>query len=88
MALNWNVENIKDYKAVCWIGEEGDFFRHAIPAVALAEIEADEEEDEEETESASDDVEDEDGDSVTHAGYRRRALAAVSEQDWPSWEIG
>ena len=43
-----------------WIGEEGDFYRHAIPAVALAAIGADEEEDEDETESASDDVEDED----------------------------
>ena len=42
-----------------WIGEEGDFFRQVIPAVALTAIDADEEdtEDEEEADSESDDAE-------------------------------
>jgi hypothetical protein len=45
-----------------WIGEEGEFFRQVIPAVALTAIDADEEdiEDEDDTETESDEAEDDD----------------------------
>src|SRR3954463_2341013 len=31
MSLSWNVENVKDYEKVCWIGEKGDPERRINP---------------------------------------------------------
>src|SRR5262245_49008847 len=67
-----------------WIGEEGDFFRQAIPAVALTAIEADETEDEDfaddseaDTESGSDEAEDTDESEEEEGGKtsRKRRVA-------------
>ena len=52
-----------------WIGEEGEFFRHSIPAVALeaALSEDDEEEDEEEGEEVAEEEEEEEEEDTKKA---------------------
>jgi uncharacterized protein YodC (DUF2158 family) len=54
-----------DHVECIWTGEEGDFFRETIPAIALEAVEF--EQDDEDAENGDDDEEDEDEDEVVHA---------------------
>ena len=58
-----------------WIGEEGEFFRQTIPAVALeAAVEADEDdEDEDEEENEEEDEDEDDEEEEDTAKKRKRA---------------
>jgi uncharacterized protein YodC (DUF2158 family) len=56
-----------------WIGEEGEFFRQAIPAVALTAIDADQADIEDEADS--DDAEDEADEEETAKTSRKRSAA-------------
>jgi hypothetical protein len=56
-----------------WIGEEGEFFRQVIPAVALTAIDADEQDSEDEDES--DEAEDEAESEASGTASRKRRVA-------------
>ena len=59
-----------------WIGEEGEFFHHSIPAVALVAVASDEDEDEDDEEhddEEHDDEDDEDEDSEKARKRKRKA---------------
>jgi uncharacterized protein YodC (DUF2158 family) len=65
--LLMTVVSASDDEIECvWLGDEGELFRHSIPAIALeaapvADHDDDEEEEEEEEEEEDDDEDDEDG---------------------------
>jgi len=65
--LLMTVVSASDDEIECvWLGDEGELFRHSIPAIALeaapvADHDDDEEEEEEEDDDAEDEEDDEDG---------------------------
>ena len=68
------VVSVADEDVDCvWIGEEGEFFRQAIPAVALTAIDADQADIEDEADS--DDAEDEADEEETAKTSRKRSAA-------------
>jgi uncharacterized protein YodC (DUF2158 family) len=59
-----------DHVECIWTGEEGDFFRETIPAIALEAVEFEQDDEDaadEDAENGDDDEEDEDEDEVAHA---------------------
>jgi hypothetical protein len=71
------VSVMEDHIDCVWIGEEGDFFRQVIPAVALAAVDAEEadSEDEDEADSEGDDTEDEADEKENNEAARKRSAA-------------
>jgi uncharacterized protein YodC (DUF2158 family) len=59
-----------------WIGEEGEFFHHSIPAVALTSVASDEEHDENHDEEDDDDDDEEDEDESGEKAPKRKRKAA------------